>query len=58
LQDDESLDHCSQFHSHPKDGAQLCDKIQGESFTNRYKVTLKDPRDAEDAIELVEKYQN
>ena len=35
-----------------------CDKIQGESFTHRYKVTLEDPRYAEDVMELVEKYQN
>ena len=35
-----------------------CDKIQGESFTHRYKVTLEDPRYAEDVIKLVEKYQN
>ena len=39
-------------------GAPLCDKIQGESFTHRYKVTLEDPRYDEDVIELVEKYQD
>ena len=34
-----------------------CDKIQGETITNKYKVTLKNPKDAQDVIDIVENYQ-
>ena len=34
-----------------------CDKIQGETITNKYKVTLRNPKDAQDVIEVVENYQ-
>ena len=35
-----------------------CDKIQGETITNKYKVTLENPGDAKDVIEIVENYQS
>ena len=34
-----------------------CDKIQGETITNKYKVTLKNLEDAKDVIEIVDNYQ-
>ena len=34
-----------------------CDKIQGETITNKYKVTLENPEDAKDVIKIVENYQ-
>ena len=35
-----------------------CDKMQGETITNRYKVTLKNPEDAKKVKEMVECYQS
>ena len=35
-----------------------CDKIQGETITNKYKVTLRNPEDAKDVIKIVESHQS
>jgi len=34
-----------------------CNKIQRETITNKYKVTLENPEDAKDVIEIVENFQ-
>ena len=35
-----------------------CDKIQGETITNRYKVTMENPEDATDVIKIVDDFQS
>ena len=35
-----------------------CNKIQGETITNRYKVILENTKDAKDVIEIVENFQS
>jgi len=35
-----------------------CDKIQGETISNKYKLTLRNPDDAKDVIKTVECHQS